>query len=78
MTRSQKTTAVEGEEKLYYLPEELADVLRVSRTGVYAFMKEGLVAYVPFGASKRIPAEEYKRVLREGIVRPRKPREARK
>lgn len=54
-------------EKVLYSPSNAAHALDVSRTTIYELMKHGLISFVPYGADRRIPAEEIKRLATEGI-----------
>lgn len=54
-------------EPLLLSPNTAARMLDVSRSTVYALMKNGALAWVPFGADRRIPAEEVKRIAAEGV-----------
>lgn len=53
--------------KLLYSTSSAAAALDVSRSTIYALMKAGLLKSVPFGADKRIPAEEVERLAKEGV-----------
>lgn len=50
-----------------YSPNSAAKKLEISRTSIYALMRNGDVAWVPFGADRRIPASEIERLSKEGI-----------
>lgn len=54
-------------EKALFSPTNAAHVLDVSRTTVYELMKHGLIKFVAFGSERRIPADEIKRLVAEGI-----------
>lgn len=43
-----------------------AKALDVSRATIYSLMKNGALAWVPFGADRRIPIEEIRRLASEG------------
>jgi excisionase family DNA binding protein len=46
---------------------ELADALGISRSVVYEYVSSGLVASIHLGRARRITAEEYERIVREGL-----------
>lgn len=48
-------------------PNSVAKLLDISRSSVYALMKNGALAWVPFGADRRILASEVQRLAREGM-----------
>lgn len=48
-------------------PNSVAKLLDISRSSVYALMENGDVAWVPFGADRRIHASEIERLRKEGI-----------
>lgn len=54
-------------EKVLYSPSNAAIALDIAKTTVYELMKHGLLAYVRYGADRRIPAAELHRLAREGI-----------
>lgn len=54
-------------DKVLYSPTNAAHALDISRTAVYELMKHGLLSFVPYGADRRIPAEEIKRLAKDGI-----------
>lgn len=54
-------------EPLLLSPNTAARMLDVSRSTVYALMKNGALAWVPFGADRRIPAAEVHRLASEGV-----------
>lgn len=49
-----------------YTVQELADVLRMSYTGVLKLIKENKIKAVKIGKVWRISQEEYDRVMKEG------------
>lgn len=57
----------DGEEK-YWLPEELADKLRVSAETVRRALRNKRINGIRFGRQWRIPDSEYQRVLERGLV----------
>jgi excisionase family DNA binding protein len=56
---------------VFYTPEELATMLKVTRQAVYNWIQQGHMEVVRIGRTVRIPAEEVERLLREGRT-PRK------
>jgi excisionase family DNA binding protein len=48
-------------------PNSAARMLDISRSSVYALMKNGTLSWVPFGADRRIPAAEVQRLAVEGM-----------
>ncbi len=51
---------------VYYTPEELAAMLKVTRQAIYNWVQQGRMEAVRIGRTVRIPSEEVERVLREG------------
>ena len=51
---------------VYYTPEELAAMLKVTRQAIYNWIQQGRMEAVRIGRTVRIPSEEVERVLREG------------
>jgi excisionase family DNA binding protein len=51
----------------FYKPEELAEVMKAPVSTVYQFIREGRIHAIPWGTGKRIPREEFARILREGV-----------
>jgi excisionase family DNA binding protein len=57
--------------KEFYTPEQLAELLQVSKPAVYKWAAEGRIEVVRIGRTVRIPASEVDRLLSEGrSVRP--------
>ncbi len=54
---------------VYYTPEELAAMLKVTRQAIYNWVQQGRLEAVRIGRTVRIPSEEVERVLREGRTR---------
>ncbi|VVO88131.1 hypothetical protein PS903_02137 [Pseudomonas fluorescens] len=52
---------------LLLAPNAVAKALGICRSSVYQLMKNGDMAWVQFGADRRIPIEEVKRLAKEGI-----------
>ncbi len=57
-------------ERLFLLPEELAEIFLVSKRTVYVWMAERRIATVKVAHTVRIPVEEARRLFK---VRPPKP-----
>lgn len=56
---------------IIYTVEETAEVLKISRTKVFALIRNGVLRSVKIGGSRRIPAraiEEYVNQLMEGVA----------
>ena len=53
-------------EEKYYTPDELAELLKVSRRSVYTWIKEEKVDAVKIGASWRIPASAVEKLTAFG------------
>ena len=51
---------------VYYTPEELAAMLKVTRQAIYNWIQQGRMEAVRIGRTVRIPSDEVERVLREG------------
>ncbi|MBU3055841.1 helix-turn-helix domain-containing protein [Pseudomonas indica] len=51
-----------------YRVNEAARLLGASRGTLYALMKAGKLAWVPFGADRRIPAAEVQRLATHGTT----------
>jgi excisionase family DNA binding protein len=56
---------------MFYTPEELATMLKVTRQAVYNWIQQGYMESVRIGRTVRIPRDEVERLLREGRT-PRK------
>ncbi len=54
---------------VYYTPEELAAMLKVTRQAIYNWVQQGRMEAVRIGRTVRIPSDEVERVLREGRTR---------
>ena len=54
---------------VYYTPEELAAMLKVTRQAIYNWVQQGHMEAVRIGRTVRIPSDEVERVLREGRTR---------
>ncbi len=52
--------------EMFYTPEELASMLKVTRQAVYNWIRQGHMEAVRIGRTVRIPAQEVERLLREG------------
>jgi excisionase family DNA binding protein len=63
MTSTPETTP------LVMAPNSVAKALDISRSSVYALMKNGDLAWIQFGADRRIPISEVQRLAVEGIPR---------
>ena len=50
----------------FYKPEQLAELLQVSKPTVYKWAQEGRIEVVRIGRTVRIPAAEVERLLTEG------------
>ena len=48
-------------------PNSAARMLDISRSSVYALMRNGDLAWIPFGADRRIHIKEIERLATEGI-----------
>ncbi len=48
-------------------PNSVAKALDISRSSVYALMRNGDLAWIPFGADRRIHISEVQRLATEGI-----------
>jgi excisionase family DNA binding protein len=57
---------------MFYTPEELAGMLKVTRQAIYNWIQQGRIEAVRIGRTVRIPGDEVDRLLREG----RMPRQA--
>lgn len=53
----------------FYTVNDLAHETGLSVFGIYRFVNQGLIKAVRFGRAYRIPADEYERVLREGVAK---------
>jgi excisionase family DNA binding protein len=47
---------------------EVAQLLAVSRSAVYAFMEKGMLAYLKMGSSRRVPGWSVNKLVRESLV----------
>lgn len=54
---------------LLLAPNAAAKALDVSRSTVYAMMRDGVLPWVQFGADRRIPFAEVQRLAVEGVPR---------
>ena len=54
---------------VYYTPEELAAMLKVTRQAIYNWVQQGRMEAVRIGRTVRIPSDDVERVLREGRTR---------
>lgn len=54
-------------ERKAYRPTEAAEVVGVSRSTMYLWIKAGLVRTVTFGTRARVPATELDRLVEEGL-----------
>ncbi len=61
---------------VYYTPEELAAMLKVTRQAIYNWIQQGRMEAVRIGRTVRIPSDEVERLLREGRSPRRVEREA--
>jgi excisionase family DNA binding protein len=57
---------------MFYTPEELAGMVKVTRQAIYSWIQQGRIEAVRIGRTVRIPGEEVERLLRDG----RMPRQA--
>ncbi|MDC3378675.1 helix-turn-helix domain-containing protein [Planctomycetota bacterium] len=57
----------EAANRAFYSLRELAEAVGVSLRSVQAWRAGGKVKVTKFGRATRIPADEYERVLREGV-----------
>jgi excisionase family DNA binding protein len=48
----------------FYTPEQLAELLQVSKPAIYKWAQEGRIKAVRIGRTVRIPATEVERLLR--------------
>nr|NYU03604.1 helix-turn-helix domain-containing protein [Pseudomonas sp. SbOxS1] len=48
-------------------PNSVAKALDISRSSVYALMRNGDLAWIPFGSDRRIHISEVQRLATEGI-----------
>ena len=55
----------------FYTPEQLADLLQVSKPAIYKWAQEGRIEVVRIGRTVRIPAAEVQRLIRENTVAPK-------
>lgn len=55
-------------DRLAYRPDEAADVIGVSRTTVYALMRDGALGFVRVGRARRIPRAELERWVAENTT----------
>ncbi len=60
------STAIETT-SLLLSPNSVAKALDISRSSVYALMRNGDLAWIPFGADRRIHISEVQRLATEGI-----------
>lgn len=51
---------------VFYTPDELAAMLKVTRQAIYNWIQEGRIEAVRIGRTVRIPRDEVERLLREG------------
>lgn len=51
----------------FFTAEELADYLKVSSQTVRAWIREKKVRAIKFGRSWRIPSDELRRIVAEGV-----------
>jgi excisionase family DNA binding protein len=51
----------------FYTVKELAATIKVTEQSVHNWIKAGKIVSIKFGRTRRIPAEEYERVVREGV-----------
>ena len=61
------TSTVIETTSLLLSPNSVAKVLDISRSSVYALMRNGDLAWIPFGADRRIHISEVQRLATEGI-----------
>ncbi|WP_207285125.1 helix-turn-helix domain-containing protein [Pseudomonas sp. FW300-N2A2] len=54
---------------LLLAPNAAAKALGISRSTAYAWMRDGVLPWVQFGADRRIPFAEVQRLAVEGIPR---------
>lgn len=62
-----KESAVESKESQYWLPTELASVLRVAPETVRRALRHGIISGIRVGRQWRIPDGEYRRLLEQGL-----------
>jgi excisionase family DNA binding protein len=55
----------------FYTPEQLAELLQVSKPAIYKWAQEGRIQVVRIGRTVRIPAAEVARLIRENTAAPR-------
>ena len=65
---------MEDSEQILFTPNHALRALDISRSKLYGLMKSGELRFVMIGGDRRIPAEELKRIAREGA--PNKPSKA--
>ena len=61
---------------MFYTPEELAAMLKVTRQAIYSWIQQGRIEAVRIGRTVRIPGAEVERLLREGRTARRTEQEA--
>ncbi|MNZ33994.1 Helix-turn-helix domain protein [compost metagenome] len=64
---SSSITPLDTTPSLLLSPNSVAKALDISRSSVYALMKNGDLAWIQFGADRRIPIKEVERLAAEGI-----------
>lgn len=63
-------------EPLAVSPDTLARMIERGRSFVFAHMKAGNIKYVEIGDGRRVPMEEARRIVREGLPQIKKAKAA--
>lgn len=54
-------------EKKTYTPQEVADILQITRRTVYEYIKLGKIKAVKIGKGHRVSADELNKIINQGI-----------
>lgn len=54
-------------EKKTYTPQEVADILQITRRTVYEYIKLGKIKAVKIGKGHRISSEQLDKIINQGI-----------
>jgi excisionase family DNA binding protein len=68
MERENTPTDIVSNDRLLRVPE-VARVLAVSRSAVYAWMDKGMLAYLKIGSSRRVPGWSVNSLVRQCLVK---------
>lgn len=66
MDKSIAAPSAEPKQQLLHTPNSACRALDISRTKLYALMREGVLRYVLIGSDRRIPHSELERLAAEG------------